>query len=300
MSRIRWSDLPAPVQAAAQEIIGDEVVTAESQPGGFSPGTADRVVTRSGTRAFVKAVSPDQNVRSAQFARREGEIAAALPASAPVPRLLGRYDDGHWVLLVFEDVEGHEPRTPWVEEELAAAVAALHGLARTATPAPLDDLTAVADDLAGPFQGWANLAATPWPELDPWATANLDELQAAAERGLAAISGGDTLVHNDIRADNIRVRPDGSVVIVDWPWACRGPQWLDSALLGMNVIFYGGDPAPAFAGIDPAVCWDVTAAHAGFYLDVGRDDDPLGLPAVRKFARDQGTSFLPWLRENRP
>ena len=59
--RIGWVDLPEPVRAAVEDIIGGTVVEARSQSGGFSPGTADRVRTADGRRAFVKAVSADLN-----------------------------------------------------------------------------------------------------------------------------------------------------------------------------------------------------------------------------------------------
>ena len=52
-------DLPAAVRSRIEGIIGGGAVTeAVSQRGGFSPGTADRVRTERGPRAFVKAVSP--------------------------------------------------------------------------------------------------------------------------------------------------------------------------------------------------------------------------------------------------
>jgi hypothetical protein len=111
--RIGWSDLPGSVRAQAQRIIGGgPVVEVRSQPGGFSPGTADRVRTVNGRRAFVKAVSVDLNEDSARLARQELRITAALPEQAPVPRLLGGCDDGEWVLLVLEDIQGVHPRTP--------------------------------------------------------------------------------------------------------------------------------------------------------------------------------------------
>ena len=92
--RIGWRDLPGPVRARVEQIIGGgPVVEAASQPGGFSPGTADRVRTESGRRAFVKAVSPAVNERSAELARQEMRITAALPAHAPVPAMLGGFDD---------------------------------------------------------------------------------------------------------------------------------------------------------------------------------------------------------------
>ena len=55
--RVAWADLPARVRDVVEEILGAPVVEAVSQPGGFSPGSADRVRTADGRRAFVKAVA---------------------------------------------------------------------------------------------------------------------------------------------------------------------------------------------------------------------------------------------------
>jgi thiamine kinase-like enzyme len=46
--------------------------------------------------------------------------------------------------------------------------------------------------------------------------------------------GGNTLVHFDIRADNIVLGNDGRVSFVDWPWACRGAIWMDITLFLVN------------------------------------------------------------------
>src|SRR6185437_5917666 len=97
------------VRAAVEGIVGGPVVAAQTQRGGFSPGTADRVRTADGRRAFVKAVSPAQNEFSAVLHRREAVVTAALPGYAPTPRLLGCYDDGDWVALVLEDIDGRHP-----------------------------------------------------------------------------------------------------------------------------------------------------------------------------------------------
>ncbi|MEU8656345.1 phosphotransferase, partial [Actinoplanes philippinensis] len=136
--RIGWDDLPGPVRQEIEQIIGGgPVVAAESQVGGFSPGTADRVRTAAGRRAFVKAVTPALNAESAAMARAELRISTAMPVGVPVPRVLGGFDDGEWVVLVLEDVAGAHPRTPWVEAEIRGAAAALRDLAAALTPAPI-------------------------------------------------------------------------------------------------------------------------------------------------------------------
>jgi aminoglycoside phosphotransferase (APT) family kinase protein len=290
--RITWSDLPAHVRAAVEDRLGSPVVSAESQSGGFSPGTADRVVTRTGDRAFVKAVSPAQNPRSAEMARNEMVIAGALPAAAPVPRLRAAFDDGEWVVLIFEDVAGRHPRTPWEPAEVDLAVGGLRQLARTLTPSPVPQAPAAAERLRDDFGGWRRVAADPPPDLDPWVTAHLDSLVATADRALASLSG-DTLVHCEIRADNMLITPAGQVRFVDWPWGCVGPDWLDTALLAINVLVHGGDGD----AIMPAQGIDVAAAFTGYLLDIARRPPPPGLPTVRAFQRAQADALLPWLRE---
>jgi aminoglycoside phosphotransferase (APT) family kinase protein len=299
--RIGWHDLPPRVRAAVEDIIGDTVVQAVSQSGGFSPGTADRVRTAGGRRAFVKAVSPAQNDRSADLHRQEARVSAALPPYAPAPQLLGCHDDGYWVALVLQDVEGRHPATPWLPGELETVLAALGDMAARLTPSPVPGIPAATDRLAVTFAGWRRLAADPHPGLDPWAAAHLDELGALADRGLAALSG-DTLVHTDVRADNLLLDADGGVTVVDWPWACRGPAWLDTLLLLVNVRLYGGHDTDALlprhtGGVDPGDLTAVLAGLAGFFADAARQSPPPGLPTVRAFQRAHADAVLPWVRD---
>jgi aminoglycoside phosphotransferase (APT) family kinase protein len=301
--RIGWRDLPVGIQARVEQIIGGGRVTdAVSQEGGFSPGTADRVRTETGRRAFVKAVTPTINTRSAELTRDELRVSAALPAKAPVPRLLGGFDttaDGDgpgWVALVLEDIDGAHPRTPWVESEIDAAVTALGDLAAALTPAPPIGLPRATDQLRDDFAGWDLVAADPPPDLEPWFLDRLPELRAASARGLAALATGDSVVHCDIRADNMLVRPDGRVVIVDWPSACVGPAWLDTALLAMNVLVHGGNADRVVDSLDPHLVTDVLAGITGMLRHCGRLPPPPGLPTVRAFQLWQAAALLPWLR----
>ncbi|MEV7629372.1 phosphotransferase [Actinoplanes sp. NPDC089786] len=291
--RLGWRDLPGEVQGAVAAILKSPVTEAVSQSGGFSPGTADRVTTAAGDRAFVKAVSPDQNPRSAELARQEAEICAALPASTNAPRLRGTFDDGHWVVLVFDDIDGRHPRTPWMKDELDAAVSAVTDLARSLTPSPFPRGRTAAETLATDFGGWSRIAADPPADLDPWLRPRLDDLVATAGRGLASLTG-DTLVHLDIRPDNMLITAAGDVWFVDWPHACNGPDWLDLTLLAMNVEVHGGDGD----AVRPAEGVDVVVGSVGYFLDQSRLPPPPGLPTVRAFQRAQGDALLPWMRRH--
>ncbi|MFK3981349.1 aminoglycoside phosphotransferase family protein [Micromonospora sp. NPDC050397] len=308
--RIRWTDLPGRVRSAVEEIIGGSVVGAYSQTGGYSPSTADRVRTVDGRRAFVKAVSSAQNPRTPQMHRHEARVTAALPSHVPAPRLLGSYDDGDWVALVLEDIEGRPPRTPWDDDELERVLATLRMLAERLTPSPLSDLPTAAQTLRQNFDGWQRVAADPPADLAPWAAERLDELRALAPRAMTALAG-ETLVHLDIRTDNLLLTADGraadGVVLVDWAWACTGPAWLDTLLLLVNVrLLDGGDGARADrllvelagrTGVDPADLTAVLAGFAGYFVDICRQPSAPGLPTVRAFQRAQAEALLSLLAE---
>ncbi|MER7456379.1 phosphotransferase [Micromonospora sp. NPDC126480] len=300
-TRIGWADLPEHVRSAVEDILGDRVVEAVSQPGGYSPGTADRVRTAGGARAFVKAVSPAQNADSVRLHRTEARNTAALPPYAPTPRLLGLHDDGEWVAMVLTDVDGRHPATPWRGAELTRVLATLAELAAALTPNPVPHVPNAAEHLAYDLAGWQRIAADPPPDLDPWAAAHLTDLVDAAGRALAALDG-DTLCHVDIRADNLLVDPAGTVTVVDWPWACRGPAWLDTALLLVNVRLHGGHDTdallrrlPVTADVDRDTLTGFYAGLAGFFLDGARRPPPPGIPTVRAFQRAQGEALLPWV-----
>jgi aminoglycoside phosphotransferase (APT) family kinase protein len=296
--RIGWDDLPGSVRQAVEEIIGGTVVEAVSQAGGFSPGTADRVRTAAGRRAFVKAVSTAQNEDSPRMHRQEARITAALPPSAPAPTLLGVHDDGDWIALVLTDVEGRHP--DWHNPaDVTAARSALADLARALTPCPIDvpDLSVT---LEPDFTGWHRLRDDPPKTIDPWLADHLGELCRQAEHGLAALAG-DTLTHADVRADNLLISADSSVTVVDWPWGSRGPAWLDTLLLLINIRLHGGhaDLTMIESTID-ADHDDVVGVLAGFgafFSDAARQPAPPGLPSLRAFQQTQADVVVSWLRE---
>ena len=249
-TRIGWGDVPEHVRDEIARIVGSPIVATESQSGGFSPGAAERLVGSDGRRAFVKAANADLNEGTPGIYRRELSITAALPAAAPATTLLGSYDDGDWVALILADVEGRHPLTPWQSGEITAVLQMLQDLADQLTPVP-DGLVVprAEDELREDFRGFEHLAGQPWNGLPTLAVDHLDDLRSLAADGVAACRG-ESLVHLDVRADNMLVRPDGSVVLLDWPWACRGAAWLDSVALLVNVGLYGGHDPEDADGVD--------------------------------------------------
>ncbi|MFD8133448.1 aminoglycoside phosphotransferase family protein [Streptomyces mirabilis] len=303
--RTPWEELPRTLRDAVADVLGAPVRTAVTQAGGFSPGAAARVTTTDHRRAFVKAVSGETNPDSPALHRAEARNASALPPNAPAPRLLGTYDDGTWVALVFEDVAGRQPHVPWREDEFRRVLDAVEELGRALTPAPFDAPTA-AQSLAHAFQGWRQLidsGDTGGADLDPWIAAHLHEL-AELSAPWAEFATGDTLAHADLRADNVLLTKDGGVVFVDWPHAVRAAPWFDLLLMLPCVRAQGGpDPEEVFTthplgrDADPEGVTATLAALAGFFVQQSRQAPPPGLPTLRAFQHAQGAAALGWLRK---
>lgn len=302
--RIGWDEVDPEVRRALEDRLGARVVEAQNQVGGFSPGLAARCALDDGRRCFVKAVSPAQNPQACRIHRREAEVAAQLPGDLPVPRLLEVVDDGRWVVLAFEEVAGEQPAEPWTHDQLDVVLPALARFAERATPTPAPGLQTVEARYRAAFQGWRDLAggAVDASSYGREVVAAIDRL-ADLEAGWALAASGDTLLHTDLRADNMLITPDGEVVLVDWPWACTGAAFVDLVLLLPSVGLAGGPPPDVvierhhlFDDVDDDALDSVLAALAGFFVRQSLDPPPPGLPTLRGFQRAQAEIALGWLR----
>lgn len=301
--RVSWADLPGHVREGIEQILGARVAEATGQQGGFSPGTADRIRTVSGGRAFIKAVSPRLNEHSPAIHRKEAAITGALASTLPAPSLIGTFDDGDWVALVLEDVEGRHPHIPWRSSELTIVLDALLKLARTPVPPALEHLATLEHELTDAFKGWERIRADPPETCDPWILENLDALDRLAESGLKDLAG-DSLVHTDIRADNILITPDNVAVLVDWPWACIGCAWIDALSVLVNVRVF--DPMfdvesvlqshELFASATAGSIDSVLSGLGAYFTDAARQPPPQGLPSIRAFQKQQSGAVVRWLR----
>ena len=296
-----WAQVPAAVKEWAAGFGGGAPEAVRDLAGGFSPGAAS-LLEWPGRTLFVKAVGADLNPDSPDIHRREAVISAALPRSHLFPRLLDVYDDGVWVALAFEPVDGRAPACPWDGAELDAVMAALKALHRELTPPPAPSVEPAAVYFRPLFGGWAALASGDEPPgLDSWARRHLGRL-AELESNWSVAIAGDTLLHGDVRSDNILLGP-GGVVFVDWPHAAVGSPVFDVVAWAPSVVLEGG-PEPedllsrhgSARVADPEVVTVLLAAVSGFFVSHSLRPPPPGLPTVRSFQAAQGEVALGWLR----
>jgi aminoglycoside phosphotransferase (APT) family kinase protein len=113
---------------------------------------------------------------------------------------------------------------------------------------------------------------------------------------------GSTLLHADIRADNILFTTDG-VVSVDWPHTRVGAPWIDLLYFLPSVAMQGGPDSHDSFWSHPAAreavqneVVGVLAGLAGYFMYGAAQDPPPGLLGLRQLQLAQGVEAVNWLR----
>lgn len=290
--RPTWESLPAQVRHIVESRLGSAVVEARSQDSGFTPGLASRLLLADGRRVFVKAASTEMAPWIVEAYRRECEVTAALPAGVHAPRSRWTCEDGPWFVAVMDDVEGHHPRRPWRAEELATVVAMLAENARALTPPPHGlHVPLLADELA------AELAMV--RDLDlPWRDTCVD----LAERMLA--SPATTVVHTDIRDDNVLLTEQGPLT-VDWNFVAAGPAWFDTVSVLVQAYGDGIDCDSVLAGdaftrdLDPDLVDGVLALLLGYFTWAAAQEHVETSPYLRSHQAWFRDATWSWLSDRR-
>jgi thiamine kinase-like enzyme len=267
-------------------VVGARPVAWTERAGGYSTAERYSVDLDDGRRVFVKAAEAEHMAR---WIRREHEVYSSLDGSF-LPELLGFDDDGVRPLLVLEDLSHADWGTSWTDERVALVRAALAEL-NAATPPP--NTNSVRETFSSLFGRWREVAQDPEPFLSlglrsrEWLEDRLPDLIAAAD---AAPVDGDSLIHLDVRSDNL-CTIDGRAVLVDWNWLSLGAPEMDIVGWACSLRLEGGPQpwelvpeAPEFA----AFLASVFAATAGL-------PPPDTAPTVREFQARQLAIALDWV-----
>ena len=193
-----------------------------------------------------------------------------------VPAFYDAYDDGSWVALLIEDIDGRTADHPWSRADADRVLAAVDELAEALTPSPWPDAPLAAVRSAGFLSGWDKVVAN-GTEVPAWLDGRTEEIRDLARRGVAAVAAGESLVHWDIRADNLLLTDTGRVVLVDWAWLARATPWADQVIVQGDIRTYADHPPlPEPPGDDVT---GLIAAFAGGLWWASTQPDPPGLPS---------------------
>jgi hypothetical protein len=297
--RLEWAHLPPTVRAAIEQECGSPVTTATSQTSGFTPGFASVLECEDGTRHFVKAASTKAQRLFADAYREEARKLAALPPEAPAPPLRWTLDVDSWFALSTEYVDARAPERPWRAAELELCLDMLATAGPLLTPPPANlELPHASEEFAAWPAFWDHVRRTR-PDVD-----HLEEAAELAGR-YAEVMTGQTLVHTDVRDDNLLLTTDGRVLLCDWNWPFVGAVWLDSLFLLIGPRGDGLDVEATIAGSSvlstvPVEDIDVVLALVtGYFLKSADDPVPATSPFVRDVQRWQGAVCWDWLSERR-
>lgn len=301
--RAPYDAAPPSVRAWAAETLGAPVVEVRPRIGGMSPAIAASLRAANGATAFVKAVNPDINPDTPTHFRHEISVLSALSRLAPVPyraALLSTYDDGDWVALALEDIDGRHP--DWSSPaDRASVFEAVREQSRELTPVPTG---MPADSNHAGMLKYLHAMATATPEevagLPGWASRELPMLLGLAQACLDH-HRDESFCHWDIRHDNILIRHrDGQPILLDWGMSRRGQRWGDTVVFALewvdSPVF---DEVVATAGLSTEEESDVTGllAAIGCYLLIAAvHPPPPSLPNMPAFRRQVGTACLSGVR----
>ncbi|MBA2531750.1 MAG: phosphotransferase [Nocardioidaceae bacterium] len=297
--RPTWAELPSGVRELIERRLGNSVTGAVSQRSGYTPGFASRLTLADGSRAFVKAADGATRGHFADTYREEIRKLQALPAGIPAPLLRWSWDADGWVVLCLDDIAGSPPQRPWLGSELRAAVDTVTAMSRLLTPAPDGlQLPTWREELGG-FPAY-------WERFDPQGEVaeHGEEIRELAQSGLI-VGGGDTLVHCDLRDDNLIVDDAGKMWVCDWNWPVLGAEWVDLLTLLISARGDGHD-VDALLVANPLTC-DVPSSDvdrvlallAVYFLGAKEGETPATSPWLRVHQRWYANVTWSWLAERR-
>jgi hypothetical protein len=241
MIRRSYAELPDGTRELIEARCGTVLRESGAPAGRHSEISATLTVSGGDTvgpgQVFVKGLTVSRPEVVAH--RHEARINAVLPRVAP--RLLWTVEEGGWLVLGYEHVDGRHADLSPGSPDLSRVAGALDVLAATLTPCPVDDAGVLSVQWAR-LSAWRRLSANPPADLDPWVREHLVQLAAWEPRAIEAVAA-DSLAHTDLHSLNILVGAE--VRVVDWAWARRAPAWVDGAFLVPRLIGAGHGPAEA-------------------------------------------------------
>lgn len=249
------------------------------------------VCLKDGRSAFLKA-AVDEN--TAKWLRREHLLYTHVSGDF-MPQFLGWHEDELPVLFI-EDLSACHWPPPWTNAQTEAVQTALNDLAATPVSDALQSTLPRMGDYHGGkagLPGWKEVAANPQPFLSlqlcsaQWLGKALPVLMAASS---AAKLDGESLVHNDIRSDNLCFR-DGRAIFVDWNWTRIGNSLFDVAAWLPSLHSEGG-PRPE--DVLPHGTTEIASFMSGYWASQAGLAPFPNAPRVRPLQLQCLKSALPW------
>jgi hypothetical protein len=272
----RLSELSGLAVRGVQEVTGR----------GYTPARRLHVMFEDGSTAFAKVAV---NENTAAWIAAEHIVYSQVEGPF-LPRFIG-YDAVEPAVLLLEDLTAAHWPPPWPDGSIALVLAALEKVAATWPPHGVPSVEIYREEVLG---GWGLVEQDPGPFLSfdlcsaAWLAEALPALREAAE---TAPIDGESLLHFDVRSDNIALL-EQRAVLVDWNWACIGNPLLDRAAWAPSLHVEGGPPPEELVPDCPP---GFPTLLAGFWAArIGLPPPPGAAPGLRDLQLAQLGVVLPW------
>jgi len=235
---------------------------------------------------FVKVAAFDY---TADWLRAEHATYEALDGLAFLPRLLGWDDDGEHPVLAIESFADAAWPPPWSPEGVGSVRRALEEVHAQPPPEHVHPMEHWRQQL----MSWGSVADDPVPvlRLELCSAQWLDDaLPVLLEAEREAPLDGESLLHMDVRSDNLCLEADRAV-FVDWNHAARGNPQVDLAAWLPSLEAEGG-PRPE--ELFPDCPNELAAILAGYFLSRAPMEPIPQAPQVRELQLAQARTALPW------
>lgn len=238
-----FDDIPLSFRTKLSAFLVEEIIHGEVCQGSLSASASFVFTLDSGRKVFAKGNHPEETSHGTQTLRQEILVYQKIPLLTEIsPRYLGSVSDGDddgWMLGLWDYLPSTER---FFETESLYSLIAKYFRCDT-------DLSflkpAHAQSYIGLFfsrdKKWQRFKTEPQRRQDflslfenqeaagQWLQNNLDHLCCLQDRLPELCGGPQGLIHGDLRLDNILLR--SSLLIIDWPNACRGPVIFDLLFL---------------------------------------------------------------------
>lgn len=275
---------PSDIVERVERLVRARAISWVKTKGGYSSAGRYRVKFDDSSSAFVKWGTDEL---TAGWLRDEYRIYSTLRADF-IPALI-EWEDAEHPILILEDLAGGHWPPPWSASQIEHVFDLLENVRSTQMPDEFPVLTRLGEG----FNGWETIAEDPSGFLglgivsDTWLAHALPILLKAETE--AQLEGG-SLVHTDVRSDNICLLSDRTL-LVDWNWAKRGNPMLDVVIWLPSLHVEGGPEPWSFDIQEP----ELIAAVTGFYA--AHAYQPANFPGaepIRQLQLRLLKSLLPW------
>ncbi|MCB0114300.1 MAG: aminoglycoside phosphotransferase family protein [Caldilineaceae bacterium] len=268
--------------SAIESFTGSRIVHVRSVNRGYTPAQRLVISFADGSALFAKVGT---NRYTSEELRKERRIYESLSGTF-LPRYLG-WIEGESPALLLEDLSGAQWPPPWTDHQIQQVLETLPLLWSSSVPgAPM------LSQLKDKHNGWIQIADDPKPFLslgiasEKWLKRALPVLLDINGEETVA---GDSLLHLDIRSDNICIAGD-RIVLIDWNLVCMGNPDYDLGFWLPSLQAEGG-PAPESILPDHP---QIAALVSGFFAARAGLPTIPDAPHVRHIQRVQLQTALPW------